>query len=126
LIFVVEYLREYESIFEPALAHESVDPGVLFDEKTGGRKSRESVPLRKSCLFALFQLNLFTEKLNEILALLSMFVSKLYWYRHSILTDAGPPALTEKQVLPVFVEFKSHSSSRQCRIFLSEAKAALK
>jgi hypothetical protein len=32
-IFKVDYLREYESIFEAALAHESVDPGVLFDEK---------------------------------------------------------------------------------------------
>jgi hypothetical protein len=32
-IFKVEYLREYESIFETASAHESVDPGVLFDEK---------------------------------------------------------------------------------------------
>jgi hypothetical protein len=44
-IFKVDYLREYESIFETALAHESVDPGVLFDEKTRGRKSRETVPL---------------------------------------------------------------------------------
>jgi hypothetical protein len=32
-IFKVDYLREYESIFETALAHESADPGVLFDEK---------------------------------------------------------------------------------------------
>jgi hypothetical protein len=32
-IFVVEYLRKHESIFETALAHESVDPGVFFDEK---------------------------------------------------------------------------------------------
>jgi hypothetical protein len=32
-IIVVEYIREYESIFETALAHESVDPGILFDEK---------------------------------------------------------------------------------------------
>jgi hypothetical protein len=30
-IFEVEYLREYESIFETALAHELVNPGVLFD-----------------------------------------------------------------------------------------------
>jgi hypothetical protein len=29
----VAYLREYESIFETALAHASVDPWVLFDEK---------------------------------------------------------------------------------------------
>jgi hypothetical protein len=32
-IFKVDFLREYESIFETALAHESVGPGVLFDEK---------------------------------------------------------------------------------------------
>jgi hypothetical protein len=30
---VVEYLCEYESIFKTALAHESGDPGVQFDEK---------------------------------------------------------------------------------------------
>jgi hypothetical protein len=33
VIFVVEYIRKYESIFETALAHESVETGVLFDEK---------------------------------------------------------------------------------------------
>jgi hypothetical protein len=32
-IFTVDFLREYESIFETALAHESVGPGVLFDKK---------------------------------------------------------------------------------------------
>jgi hypothetical protein len=32
-IFKVDYLREYESIFETALAHESVDSRVLFYEK---------------------------------------------------------------------------------------------
>jgi hypothetical protein len=32
-IFKVDFLREYESIFETALAHESVGPRVLFDEK---------------------------------------------------------------------------------------------
>jgi hypothetical protein len=32
-IFVVEYLCEYESVFETSLVHESVDPGVLFEEK---------------------------------------------------------------------------------------------
>jgi hypothetical protein len=29
----VDYLLDYESIFETALAQDSVDPGVLFDEK---------------------------------------------------------------------------------------------
>jgi hypothetical protein len=33
LIFVAEYLREYESIFETGVAHKSLDPGGLFDEK---------------------------------------------------------------------------------------------
>jgi hypothetical protein len=42
----IEYLREYEFIFKTALAHESGDPGVLFAEKTEGRKSRETDPLR--------------------------------------------------------------------------------
>jgi hypothetical protein len=36
-IFIVKYLNEYESIFEPALARESVDPGVLSDEKPAGQ-----------------------------------------------------------------------------------------
>jgi hypothetical protein len=46
-IFVVEYLRKYESIFEIASANESGDPGVQFGErkKIGGRKSWETVPL---------------------------------------------------------------------------------
>jgi hypothetical protein len=46
-IFVVEYLREYKSIFETALAHESLDSGVLFDETISGRKSRKTAPLRR-------------------------------------------------------------------------------
>jgi hypothetical protein len=44
-IFIIKYLREYEFIFETALAHESGGPGVLIVEKTEGRKSRETVPL---------------------------------------------------------------------------------
>jgi hypothetical protein len=49
-IFKVDYLREYESIFETALAHESLDPGVLFDEKTRDRKSRATVTLKSYTL----------------------------------------------------------------------------
>jgi hypothetical protein len=46
MIFVVKYLCKLKPIFETALAHESVDPGVLFDEKkTRGQKSCENVPL---------------------------------------------------------------------------------
>jgi hypothetical protein len=30
---IIEYLSEYEFIFETALVHESGDPGVLFAEK---------------------------------------------------------------------------------------------
>jgi hypothetical protein len=44
-IFIMEYLHEYEFIFETALAHGSGGPGVLIDEKTEGRKSRETVLL---------------------------------------------------------------------------------
>jgi hypothetical protein len=44
-IFVVEYLLEFESICKTVLAHESGDPGVQFNEKTEGRKSRETAPL---------------------------------------------------------------------------------
>jgi hypothetical protein len=36
--FIIEYLREYESTFETALAHESGYPGVLFAEKNQGSK----------------------------------------------------------------------------------------
>jgi hypothetical protein len=43
-ICVIEYICEYESIFEPALAHESGDPRVLFT-KNRGRKSRGTFPL---------------------------------------------------------------------------------
>jgi hypothetical protein len=46
-IFVVEYLRKFESICKTVLAHESEDPGVQFNEKTEGPKSRETVPLIK-------------------------------------------------------------------------------
>jgi hypothetical protein len=42
---LVEYLREFESIGKTVLAHESGDPGLQFNEKTEGRKSRETVPL---------------------------------------------------------------------------------
>jgi hypothetical protein len=41
----IELLRQFESIYKTALAHESGDPGVLFKEKTEGRTSRETVPL---------------------------------------------------------------------------------
>jgi hypothetical protein len=40
------FLCDFESIFKTALAHESWDPGVLFEEKNRGRISRETVPLR--------------------------------------------------------------------------------
>jgi hypothetical protein len=41
-IFIIEYLPEYEFIFERA--HESGGPGLLMDEKTEGRNSRDTVP----------------------------------------------------------------------------------
>jgi hypothetical protein len=42
----IEILREFESLFKTALAHESGHPGVPFNEKTEGRKSRYTVPLK--------------------------------------------------------------------------------
>jgi hypothetical protein len=48
-IFLVEYLRKYESIFDSALDLESWDPRVLFAEKNISRKSRETVPLKQAC-----------------------------------------------------------------------------
>jgi hypothetical protein len=47
-IFIVEYLREFESICKIVLTHESGGPGVQFNEKTEGRNSRETVPLRNN------------------------------------------------------------------------------
>jgi hypothetical protein len=51
-IFVVEWLREYKSILKTSLAIESGGPGVQFDEKTRGRISRETVPLKHYYLIA--------------------------------------------------------------------------
>jgi hypothetical protein len=45
--FVVEYLCKFEFICKIVLAHESGYPGVQYNEKTEGRKSRETVPLKK-------------------------------------------------------------------------------
>jgi hypothetical protein len=42
---LVEDCREFESICKTVLVHESRDPGVQFNEKTEGRKSRDTVPL---------------------------------------------------------------------------------
>jgi hypothetical protein len=42
-IFGVEFLREFESKFKTALAHESGPPGVPFNE---GQKYRDTVPLK--------------------------------------------------------------------------------
>jgi hypothetical protein len=38
------YLGEFEAEFKKALGRESVAQEVLFDEKTEGRKSRDTVP----------------------------------------------------------------------------------
>jgi hypothetical protein len=51
-LFIVEYLREFEAICKKALARESGVQMELFDEKkTGGRKSRDRVPLKVSKIF---------------------------------------------------------------------------
>jgi hypothetical protein len=47
-IFSVEFNRislRFESLCKTVLGHESGDPGVQFQKKTEGRKSREAVPL---------------------------------------------------------------------------------
>jgi hypothetical protein len=50
-----------EFIFETPLAHESGGPGELIDEKTEGRKSRDTLPLTcklnvsKSLKYAIFK-----------------------------------------------------------------------
>jgi hypothetical protein len=54
----IELFRKFESLCKTVLAHESGDPGVQFDEKTRGQKSRETVPLSMNlmnqCIFFLF------------------------------------------------------------------------
>jgi hypothetical protein len=48
MIFAFEnrsYLGELEAELKKALARESGSQGVLFDEKTEGRKSQDTVPL---------------------------------------------------------------------------------
>jgi hypothetical protein len=54
----IELLREFESILKTALAHESGGPGVPFNEKTKGRKSRETVPLIISIVFLVSNSNM--------------------------------------------------------------------
>jgi hypothetical protein len=72
-IFIIEYLCKYEFIFKTALAHESWGPGVLIDEKTEGRKSRDTVPLNKN-----FNLNnLFSAILKNV------FFNRLHCTAHS-------------------------------------------
>jgi hypothetical protein len=39
-----KFLRKFESIFKTALAHEAWHPGVPFNEKTEGQRSRDTVP----------------------------------------------------------------------------------
>jgi hypothetical protein len=49
--FKVEYLRQFEAICKKALTRESGAQVGLFDEKTRGRKSRGTVPLRIKTFF---------------------------------------------------------------------------
>jgi hypothetical protein len=55
---LIEYLRKFESICETVSAHESGDPGVYFNEKTEGRKSRETVLYASYTLSNFLQLSL--------------------------------------------------------------------
>jgi hypothetical protein len=42
---IIDFLGEYEAICETGLGRESGPNGGLFDKKTEGRKSRDTVPL---------------------------------------------------------------------------------
>jgi hypothetical protein len=61
---LIEYLREFESICKTVLAHKSGDPGVQFNEKTEGRKSRETVPLRPVFLHKLTMNGMESKRVN--------------------------------------------------------------
>jgi hypothetical protein len=52
-IFVVEYLREFESMCKTVLAHES---GYRLTKKTEGRNSRDTVPLRSMYNFIIIDI----------------------------------------------------------------------
>jgi hypothetical protein len=45
-IFVIEYLRGFESIFETASAYEQEDSGVLFSEQNRGAKISWHCPFK--------------------------------------------------------------------------------
>jgi hypothetical protein len=72
----IEYLRECEFIFETALAHESGGPWVLIDEKTEGRKSRDTVPL----------IYVYTIKKNYYVNDPGSSDPQQWWYVHSLHT----------------------------------------
>jgi hypothetical protein len=57
-IFVVENLREFESICKTVLANESGDPGVQFYEKNRGSKISYTVPLNQRHFKAYFIVNI--------------------------------------------------------------------
>jgi hypothetical protein len=46
----LEFLGDFEAICETALVSESGPQGVLIDEKTEGRKSRDTAPLKTSAV----------------------------------------------------------------------------
>jgi hypothetical protein len=47
LLNLIEYFHKFESISKTVSAHVSGGPGVQFNEKTDGQKTRETVPLNK-------------------------------------------------------------------------------
>jgi hypothetical protein len=55
-IFIIEYLREYEFMFETALAHESGGPGVLIDGKNWGSKISWHCPFKFQFAKVLFSI----------------------------------------------------------------------
>jgi hypothetical protein len=84
LIFKVDYL--HESVFQTVLTHESVDPGVLFDEKTRGWKSRATVPLKyTTLLLASFK----NEEYSHRYLKTRLSLQVIYLWRH-VLSTAPP------------------------------------
>jgi hypothetical protein len=99
------YLREYEFIVETDSACETGDPGVLFAEKTEGRKSRETVPLiRRLILCKILKLKHYicgSDSATLLFPLFCRFPSSLIAL-HPILFFASPPPFPTSYILTLY------------------------
>jgi hypothetical protein len=65
----ITYLCEFETEFKKALARESRAQGVLFDEKTDGRKSHDTVPLRTTNkIISRYVYDNYNDKMKKLIA----------------------------------------------------------